>query len=334
MKTKARITSAEVAELAQVSQSAVSRTFTPGASVAPVTKAKVLDAASELGYRPNAIARTLISGRSRIIGLMIAYLDNQFYPIIIEQLSRELQKHGYQTLMFFSDSGEQDKQLEKILGYQVDGVVMASATLSSKLAKECADSGIPVVLFNRYIPGSAASSVVSDNFRGGELVAEHLCDAGHERIAYIAGDENSSTNKDREAGFVKGLHERGMQLYDRSIGGYSAKGATLATKQLMKAAIPPDAIFVANDHMAFAAMDTLRQELGMRIPEDVAIVGFDDVPQASWSAYSLTSVRQPGNAMIDACVSMLLAQIENASTESEAVTVPTELIVRGSSLLK
>lgn len=331
-KVKGRVTSAQVAERAAVSQSAVSRAFTPGASVAPGTREKVMQVARELGYRPNAIARSLISGRSRMIGLLAAYLDNQFYPIVLERLACALQARGYHTLLFFTAPGDQDSQLEKILAYQVDAVVMVSATLSSALARECLDAAIPVVLFNRDVPDSLASSVVSDNEEGGRLVGDHLLDAGHQRIAYIAGDENSSTNRDRETGFCNALRARGRTLHARSVGGYTFEGATAATLTLMNVDNPPDAIFVANDHMAFAVLDTLRYTLGYKVPEQVAVFGFDDVPQASWKAYSLSTVSQPTDALIDATVSLLINQLENGEAVIDRLILPVSLVLRGTTL--
>lgn len=140
----------DVADLAQVSQSAVSRTFTPGASVSEETRRKVLAAAQKLGYRPNALARSLITRRSRIVALVMSYLENQFYPLVIERLSQKLQKEGYHVLMFIAEVDEAaDGVLAEILQYQVDGIVMASAMLSSNVARSCAEVGVPVVQFNR-----------------------------------------------------------------------------------------------------------------------------------------------------------------------------------------
>jgi DNA-binding LacI/PurR family transcriptional regulator len=131
--------------------------------------------------------------------------------------------------------GNQDEVVQRILQYQVDGMVMASATLSSSLAKECADTGIPVVMFNRYVASSPASSVTCDNIEGGRKLAEFLVRGGHQRIAFIAGAEDSSTNRDREAGFYKGLAERGMTAFARGVGGYSFEGAAKAARLLLAA---------------------------------------------------------------------------------------------------
>lgn len=323
-------TSSDVASLAKVSQSAVSRTFTPGASVSAATRDKVLKAAAELGYRPNALARAVISGKSRLIAMVVAYLDNQFYPIVLEQLSRTLQDRGYQVLLFMTDPGDQDDTVRRILQYQVEGVVMASATLSSRLARECADTGIPVVMLNRYVPSSPASSVTSDNLEGGRKVADYLVRGGHQCIAFIAGAEDSSTNRDREAGFYKGLAEHGMTACGRSVGGYTFAGAAAAARELMAQSPRPDAIFVANDHMAFAVMDVIRGEFGLRIPEDVSIIGYDNVPEASWGGYDLTTVSQSSDMMVEAAASILIEQIEKSSVRKRAAVLPADIVVRGS----
>jgi DNA-binding LacI/PurR family transcriptional regulator len=327
------VTSGDVARRARVSQSAVSRAFTPGASVAPETRERILEAASDLGYRPNALARAMISGRSRLIALMTAYLDNQFYPVVLEGLSRRLQDKGYNVLLFITDPGDQDQVVQRILQYQVDGIVMASATLSSTLARECAQTGIPVVLFNRYVPSSPASSVTSDNIEGGRLVGDFLVRAGHQRIAFIAGHEDSSTNRDREAGFYKALAEHRVTPWGRAVGGYTFDGAAQAARLLFAGVEKPDAVFVANDHMAFSVMDVLREELRLRIPDDVSVIGYDDVPEAAWRGYHLTTVSQPAEEMIDETLSILMEQVEQQSVVQRAAIVPSSLVIRGTSKL-
>ncbi len=325
--------SIEVARLAGVSQSAVSRVFRPGASVSKKMREKVLKAAAELGYRPNALARAMNSGKSRLIALLVAYLDNQFYPIVLEQLSRKLQRHGYHVLLFMTEPGKQDEVVEQIMQYQVEGIVMVSATLSSSLARECARTGVPVVLFNRYVSSSPASSVTSDNVEGGRQIAHFLVDGGHRRIAFIAGAEDSSTNRDREAGFNKGMAERGVPVFARAVGAYTFEGAAEATRALFRGSECPDAIFVANDHMAFSVMDVIRDELNLRIPDDVSIVAYDDVPESSWKGYKLTTVAQPGEAMIDATIEILLAQINEEVVRRRNVVLPSRLVVRASAKL-
>jgi DNA-binding LacI/PurR family transcriptional regulator len=330
---KIPVTSDDVARLADVSQSAVSRALTPGASVSKKTRDKVLKAAAELGYRPNALARAMISGRSRLIAMLVAYLDNQFYPIVLEQLSRILQERGYQVLLFMTDPGRQDEVVQRILQYQVEAIVMASATLSSTLARECTETGIPIVMFNRYVATSPASSVTSDNLEGGRLVGDFLVRGGHERIAFVAGAVDSSTNRDREAGFYKGLAQHGVAVFAHATGGYSFAGAARATRELLRRKMKPDAIFAANDHMAFSVMDVIRSEFGLRVPEDISVVGYDDVPEASWKGYDLTTVSQMHEDMVATTAHILIEQIENEVVRKRAVVLPANLIVRKSARL-
>lgn len=328
------LTSFDVARLANVSQSAVSRTFTPGASVSELTRRKVLEAARRLGYRPNAHARSLITKRSRIIGLVISYLENLFYPAAIQKLAQRLQRDGYHVLLFVSDGHDADELVAQILQYHVDGIVMAAATLSSGLARECANASIPVVLFNRVVADSksALSSVRSDNVEGGRLVASYLIETKHQRIAYIAGNEESSTNLERERGFRERLEESGRRIWARGIGNYDFDQARAAVKKMCVVGQEmPDAIFVASDHMAFSVMDTLRSELGLRVPEDVSVIGFDNVPQAGWDSYMLTTVEQSVDAMVEATVNLLQNYLRSDQVPaSEHVIVPVKLMIRDS----
>ena len=331
---KRTVTSQEVAKRAGVSQSAVSRTFTVGASVSPETRKKVLAAAKALGYRPNAIARSLITRRSRIIALVMGYLQNQFYPLVIEQLSQRLQKRGYHLLMFISDTDDVNEVLAEILQYQVDGIVMASVTLSTKVARRCADAGVPVVMLNRVPEVStgkshSVSSVTSDNYGGGRLAAQLLLERGHQRIAFLAGLENSSTSIEREKGFTEVLRSAHQKILRRAVGNYSFEGAQHAARKLFNGKAKPDAVFVANDHMAIAAMDVLRIELGLRIPQDVSVIGFDDIPQADWGSYLLTTVTQSVPDMVGATVDLLQEQMLG-EVSPHNVVLPCKLIERSS----
>jgi DNA-binding LacI/PurR family transcriptional regulator len=331
MATK-KVTSLEVAKLAGVSQSAVSRVFTPGASASKKTNEKVLSAASELGYRPNILARSLITGKSRIIGLVVSHLDNYFYPEALELLSNALQKKGYHVLVFMASktSGNIDEVVDEILDYQVDAIILASVEMSSNLANRCVDAGVPVMLFNRTQDDDRFSTVTSNNFLGGQKVARFLIAGGHKRIGYIAGWEGASTQRDRETGFVEELKQHGMSLYAREVGNFNVDEARQAAHKMFSGDKIPDAVFVASDHMAFAVMDVLRSEIGLKIPEQVSVVGYDDVPISSWPAYDLTTIRQPANRMVAETVSMILESIENKKTMPRQIKIDGPLIMRGS----
>lgn len=331
---KSAVTSSQVAEHAGVSQSAVSRTFTPGASISPKTRAKVLAAAKELGYRPNAIARSLITNRSRIIAVVMAYLENLFYPDVLEELGRRLAAENYHVLLFtgFNDR-DSDPVFDQLMQYRVDGIILASTSLSSELAEECETAGIPVVLFNRTTEKDVVSSVTTKNFEGGRLVGEFLVAGGHRTFGYISGLANSSTNRDRFMGYEEALARHGIDHIEVRTGNYSRTEAQVAARELLSLPNRPEAIFVANDHMAVAVMDVARYEFGISIPEDLSIVGYDDVGPARWPSYGITSVTQPIGGMVEATVDILMDQIASGDIEAHHRVISGEMIVRTSARL-
>ncbi|MGA0236575.1 MAG: LacI family DNA-binding transcriptional regulator [Alphaproteobacteria bacterium] len=331
-----KVTALQVARRAGVSQSAVSRVFTPGASVSEKMATKVREAAEELGYRPNILARAMVSGRSRIVGFVVAYLDNYFYPEAIEKLSNAMQAKGYHVLMFMASqtTGNIDDVVDEILDYQIDGLIFASVALSSTIVGRCQAAGVPMILFNRRQDMEGVSSITSDNFAGARKVGEHLISCGHKRIGYIAGWEGASTQRDREAGLMAALSAHNMKLFAREVGNFRKEEAIVAARAMfdVPAEQRPDAVFVANDHMAFFVLDVLRTELGLSVPEDVSVIGYDDVPPASWPAYNLTTVRQRANLMVQETVDTLIQQIEQPGNFTpRQVAIDGPLILRGTS---
>jgi len=330
---KEAITSQDVAKKAGVSQSAVSRVFSPGASASPEMSRKVRRAAEALGYRPNILARSLITGKSKIIGLVVAYLENQFYPDALERLSKALQDQGYHVLVFMARMTDDnvDELLEELLDYQVDGIVMASVAMSSDLARRCRKAGVPVVLFNRRQDDRSLSAITSDNVLGGKKVAQFLIAGKHQRIAHIAGWEGASTQRDREKGFVGELERQGVSLFDRQTGNYHFDSAQSAAREMFSKSTIPDAVFVGNDHMAFAVMECIRSEFRLRVPDDVSIVGYDDVELAGWPSFSLTTIRQPSRRMVAETVKTLLSQIEIPESHPSRIEIEGPLVIRTSS---
>lgn len=325
-------TAAQVASRAGVSVSAVSRVFNPGRSASQRMTEKVMRAAQELGYRPNLLARSLSVGRTRIIGLVVPYLYNQYYAEVLEGLSVALQQEAYHVLVFVvpKTAVSIDAVVEDLLRHRVDGLVVASVAMSSQLAERCTEAGVPVLLFNRTEDHRVFPSVTSDNVRGGRLAAEHLLDLGHRKLGYIAGWEGASTQRDREHGFGRALARRGVSLMSRTVGNYVREDAEQATLEMFSGKTRPSGVFVANDFMAFAVMDTLRYRLNLRVPEDVSVVGYGDIAMSAWPAYDLTTIRQPTDKMIKRAVSTMLKMLEQASKSATPIVVPGTLTVRGS----
>ena len=205
--------------------------------------------------------------------------------------------------------------------------------MSSNLTERCKNAGVPMVLFNRSQDIPYMSAVISDNLEGGRKIAEFLISTGHKKIGYVAGWEGASTQRDREAGFISKLAEVNMTIHNRQIGNFVMEEAKEATRKMFSED-PPDSVFVANDHMALAVMDTIRFELGLKIPDDVSVVGYDDVPAASWPAYNLTTIRQPVNKMIDETVRILMNKINNTQIKPQRVKIASPLVIRGSTRIK
>ena len=332
MKKKTKITSIEVANLAGVAQSTVSRAFTPESPVAKKTREKVISIAKRFGYQPNAMARSLITRKSNMVGIVISNVTtNPFYPEVLDLLSRKFQENDHKVMLFSVHRDQNlDDILPQLLEYQVDGILITAATLSSAMAFECERWGTPVTLFNRYVPGSNASWFCCDNIAGGRTVGQLLIDSELKRPAYIAGSEDTSTSIDREKGFMEIMNENGIKTL-REVGNYNYNDAYAAAIRLVDRPNPPDAIFCANDIMAIGALDAIRSGMNMQVPEDVSIIGFDDIPMALWPSFNLTTVRQPVHRMVDGSVEDLISRINTPEKPPNQKVILGELVIRGSS---
>lgn len=326
-----RASSTDVARLAGVSQSAVSRAFSPGAVVSARTRAKVHAAAAELGYRPNALARSLITKRTNMVALMTGDIANPHYARTINAFSLGLQERGMHVLLFSLIPGQSvEAAIEEVLKYRVDGVIMISAALSAEVGEACAKVGVPVVLYNRYVKQPNVSSVRIENAEGGRRIADFLIDSGHEAIGFISGTPVDPTSDDRERGFNERVVERGGHVVARVAGDFTFASGSAGMRAIWAMPDRPTAIFAASDLMALGVMDTARYELGLRVPDDISIVGFDDLPEAAWPSYDLTTIRQPVEQMATMALDLLMERIESASAKPQTTLVSGELLVRSS----
>lgn len=329
-----RATSLDVAKLAGVSQSAVSRALTPGASISDAMKRRVIEAAETLGYTPNVFARSLITNRSNIIGVVMGDVTSSFYAEVLDRLSRSLQDRG-QRVLFASAPPEAgpDQAVQELLHYQVAGIVITSATLSRAMAERCAAAQAPVVLLNRRPPVGEASSVRCNSVNGGYLAGDLLARAGHRRYAFIGGLPGAFSSKERERGFARALAAHGKTIALRADGQFTYQGGFAAARDLLGRRAPPDAIFCGGDEMALGVVDAARHVMGLRIPQDLSIIGFDDIPTAAWEGYRLTTIRQPVQRMVERILEILFAQIAQPGAKRVVEQIPCELVVRGSARL-
>lgn len=325
---KSPATSVDVARLAGVSRSAVSRAFTPGAYVSEDTREKVLRAAALLNYRPNVIARSLTRQSTNIVGIATTDLQNAFYAHLLEEVSRRLQKAGYATLLIITDRTDSDQGIAQLLSYQVDAVILASVMLSSKMASLCEQWGKPAVLVDRYIESDTITSVSGDNLRGAGDVARELVAQGHRRIAFMSGYPDTSSSRDREIGFRTELGRLGVSLHAVENGDYTHEGAAEATRRLLKLEQRPDALFCANDLMAIAALEVIRGEAGLRVPEDIAVIGYDNSTPSASPAYRLSTVDQNVAGMAQMAVDQVLSRLAEPARPAEHHLVPASLVLR------
>lgn len=321
-------TSFDVARLAGVSRSAVSRTFTEGASVAPETRARVMEAAAVLKYRPNLAARSLITRRSMIVALAVSHLDNQFYPLIVQHISEKLAELGYRLLLYVTHGeGSHEPLLSELLHFGVDGLILASRGFAPELLAECEHEGLPVVMMNNATPDTPGARVVGDNRHGGAAIGRFLIAGGHERFAYLAGDPGVSSSEERLEGYAAALDAAGAGGPEVIVAGFEFDRAYEACTRVLAGRSRPDALFCANDNMAFAALQAARQA-SLEPGRDISIVGFDNVTISGWPDLALTTYSQPAEEMAASVVVALVAVMTGADFAGHERRVPGRLIVR------
>ena len=325
--------STDVARLAGVSQSAVSRTYKAGGSVSAETRQKVLAAAEQLGYRPSLIPQIMLNHRSYLVAIVIGGMYNPFYAKVLEEFTVKLQGIGHQVLLVHVDSGHSlDAVIPRLASYRVDAIVSALAVLSPRAADELARFRIPVITFNTPVKNEWVSSVSCDNEGAARELADLFVGRGVRNFGYITGPAGSPANEERLAGFESRLAEHGITDLRIASADFRYEGGHDAALTLFEdGKTRPDAIFCANDLLAMGAMDAIRKTVGLRVPEDVVIAGFDDIPAASWLAYDLTTFVQDAPLMVDEAIRIVSSTtVSHASAGEIRIVVPARLIERGS----
>jgi len=327
-------TSYDVAKLAGVSQSAVSRVFQESASASKAMRNRVLSAANTLGYRPNAIARGLITQRSNMVAVVISKQTNLYYPEVLVQLTQRFSAKGIRVLLFtLEHESDIDNLLETMLQYRVDGIVTA-AMLSAKQLETIENAGIPVIFYNRTLPEVLVNSVRCDQEEGERWLVGELVKAGHKTFSIVSGPEDSPVSTERTMGALGKLRELGFNDVTIAVGDYGYESGRAAFSEIVnRMGGAPDAVIAANDVMAIGCIDEAREVFRLRVPEDLSVVGFDGVGPARYSAYNLSTVRQPVGRMSAAAVSMLIERIENRNLTPEKRVFSGDRIRGGSAKL-
>lgn len=329
MKAAAHITSHDIAREAGVSQATVSRVLRGASNVNAETRIKVIRAAKALNYRPNVLARAMRTSRIGVIGVVVARLSNPLYTEILRALNRTVSDRGLRMVLWDTEGSGEIAAIDAIRQSLVDGVIFAAATGNSPVLQEAVAAGLPLVLINRKVEAVDCSQVSSDNRYGGAQVAQYFHRHRRKRIGFITGSREPSTIRDRQAGFLEALQRIGTPLDNSLIRTvpFSHQDGRAAMRSLLELADPPDAVFCVNDLLAFGALDAAH-DLGCSVPETCWVVGFDDVEIASWSKLSLTTVRQPLQAMVDDGVRLLLERLDNPERSPVEIVHPVNLMIR------
>lgn len=325
----------DIARLAGVSQSTVSRVINDHPRIAPETRERVRKAMNELGYTPNAAARTLITGRSHLIGLVVSNIANPFYPSLIEATVSAAETAGFNVILGNArESASRQLDVLRLLAeHQVDGAILTSslAAIAPELAR-FVRTGPPLVLVNRTLDEPKLDAVLIDNDRGGYIATEHLIALGHTRIAYVGGRPDASTNSQRLVGFRRAMQEAGLEVPEPYVqdGDFTRMSGSIIVMRLLGLPTPPTALVCADDLIALGCMEGLHAA-GLDVPDDMALVGFDDIPSASLHGVGLTTVRQPTAEMGARAVRLLVDRLEGHGSDAPVIDVlPAELIIRRS----
>lgn len=326
------LTGHDVARLAGVSQATVSRVLRQDPKVRPETRERVLRVVAETRYQPNAAARAFRTSRSGAIGVVVARLSYHFFPAMLEAIGARLSALGQRMIVWDGEYGGELQAAQALRQGVVDGVILTASTAESEFLTHVAAPDAPVVLVNRTVSDYPSDQVSSDNVGGGARVAEYLLGGQRRNIALIGGIHRASTIRDREHGFREALRRAGRDLpshyYQRSET-FTYKSGQEAAIRLLELQQPPDAIFCVNDVLAAGAMDGARAQ-GARVPEDLWVVGYDDIELASWGAYELTTVRQPVQEMVVRAIELLQSKIEDRTLPLRRECFANELVIRRS----
>lgn len=332
-KKNSKVTILDVARESGVSYSTVSRVLNDFDFVKGSTREKVLAAAERLGYVANIQARSLAGGRTQIIGVLVPGLDNGYISEIVSGIDQELARSDYDLMLYTTHrfQGKESLYVKTIANGLVDGLLLLVPHNAQNYLQALPTQNFPYVLIDQLDTKYNGSSVDATNWQGAYDAISHLIKLGHRRIGLITGHLQLNSARERLDGYRAALQYHQIPYDDSLIaeGDYTTQGGYEGTRQLMKLAQPPTAIFASNDLSAFGVLDAIH-ETGLSIPDDVSVVGFDDIPLASLTYPKLTTVRQPLVQIGQVAVRLLLERLEEPENEARRVTLATEMVIRDS----
>ncbi|WP_371794610.1 LacI family DNA-binding transcriptional regulator [Streptomyces sp. NBC_01718] len=321
----------DVAAEAGVSVATVSRVLNSHPSVSPDAKSRVLAAVDALGYRPNAVARSLRTDQTRTLGLIISDVLNPYFTALARSVEEEARALGYSVIIGNADERPelQDHHIRTLLDRRIDGLLVSPTDGGSPQILDAARGGTPMVFVDRWIPGVDVPVVRADGCPAVRDLVAHLHRLGHRRLAIIAGPAATTTGSERVEAFRDALGELGLPLPDAYIGqgDFQADSGRRATERFLALPEPPDVVFAADNLMALGALDAIRAR-GLRVPQDIALAAFDDIPWFVHTDPPVTAIAQPTGDLGRAAVRALVDVIEGRPPQS--VTLSARLVVRRS----
>lgn len=325
------ITIYDVAREAGVSDATVSRVFNNKSNVREATRQRVLNAAKKLGYVANLQARSLAGGQSKIIGLLVPTLDTAHIGQVVRGIDHELAKAGYEIMLYTTRHRDSADYLKYIANSLSEGLLLVIPVLSQSYLSALKNLNYPYVLIDETDPSGESMTVNATNWQGAYDATEYLLQLGHRKIGFIKGLSTLNASTERLKGYQAALIDYGIEPDDEIIldGDFLPETGYTQSQTLLDLPTPPSAIFAANDRMAIGAMDAIR-EYGLAIPDDMSIVGFDDIPQSAVTSPKLTTVRQPLEQMGKAGAQLLLDKIQHPDQAPQYITMATQLIIRES----
>lgn len=330
--TGRRVTADDVARLAGVSRSAVSRTFTPGASVAPDKRERILAVAEHLGYRPNTLAASLKSNSSNLVAIVTGNLSNHYDSVITATLVKRLSDIGKWAVVLGDTSGDiGNPEILDVLAYPLDAMIVRAGSIDEDTARKCMKLNVPLILSGRSsaLPGVAGADCVGcDNSRGAGMAVAELIRSGRRRIGYIGGLKTLTSEQERHEGFLAALSQAGLAPAALEWADFSFQGGHDAALRLLARDNRPDALFCCNDIMAIGALNAARHTLGLSVPDDVALIGFDDLPMAAWPCFDLTTIRNSITDTVDTIMDLLLSRFQTPDRDGAVRRIEPVLVRR------
>lgn len=327
-KSPRRTTAQMVADKAGVSRSAVSRAFTEGRYVDAEKRARIYEVASELGYQPNALAASLQGGRSHLVAVIAGEVRNPHDTTLITRLCEVLNENGLWPLLVTGGKNGSSEKLDETLRFPLDALVIRGGSMSDSFVEQCAKLSIPMICYGRPLEAGNVDAVYCRNYEGMKRITSFLIGTGRRRFGYIAGPDGFYSSHERRRGMLDALQEHDLTIQAEIRSDYTVEGGYAAARQLLGTLDRPDALVCTNDATAIGALTAVR-DMGINVPSDMAVTGFDDIEMSNWPMFSLTTLRNPLDQTVSALVDRVKIRLESANEPGQIVDIDPTLILRG-----